>query len=81
MTENHGTEPGLMRYTADECAAQGHLPNDHEDPSEVGPAEYPDHDCPREAFLDDPITQAYCVGSEMVHLVACPVCDAEEAGR
>lgn len=39
------------------------------------------HDCPKDAFLDDPITQAYGVGSEMVSLIACPVCDAEEAQR
>jgi hypothetical protein len=38
------------------------------------------HDCPREAFLDDPITQAYGVGYEMVGLVRCPVCEAREAG-
>jgi hypothetical protein len=36
------------------------------------------HDCPREAFLDDPITVAYGVGSEMLHLIPCAVCDAEE---
>jgi hypothetical protein len=36
------------------------------------------HDCPRDVFLDDPITQAYeCQG--MVSLVACPVCDQLEA--
>lgn len=34
-----------------------------------------EHDCPREAFLDDPITVAYGVGSEMLHLIACAVCD------
>lgn len=35
------------------------------------------HDCPKQEFLDDPITVAYGVGSEMVRLVPCPVCDAE----
>jgi hypothetical protein len=41
----------------------------------------PDHDCPKQEFLDDPITRAYGVGAEMVALVSCPVCDAEEATR
>ena len=36
------------------------------------------HDCPREAFLDDPMTVASGMGSEMVGLIACPVCDAED---
>jgi hypothetical protein len=40
-------------------------------------AEYPEHDCPRDAFLEDPITVAYGVGSEMVHLIPCSICDAE----
>ena len=38
------------------------------------------HDCPRERFLDDPITRAYGVGSEMVGRSVCPVCDRLEAG-
>ena len=38
--------------------------------------EPPPHDCPIDAFLDDPITVAYGVGSEMVHLIRCDVCDA-----
>jgi hypothetical protein len=37
------------------------------------------HDCPRDAFLEDPITQAYGVGSEMLHLIRCPVCEARDA--
>ena len=41
----------------------------------------PDHDCPKQEFLDDPITRAYGVGAEMVALVPCAVCDAEQAGR
>jgi hypothetical protein len=36
------------------------------------------HDCPREQFLDDPITQAYGVGSEMLHLIRCEICEARE---
>ena len=40
-----------------------------------------EHDCPRDAFLDDPITRHYGVGSEMVHLIDCPVCDARERGE
>lgn len=39
-----------------------------------------DHDCPREAFLDDPITVAYGVGSEMVGLIPCATCDERERG-
>jgi hypothetical protein len=35
-----------------------------------------DHACPRDAFLEDPITVAYGVGSEMVCLIDCPTCDA-----
>ena len=35
------------------------------------------HECPRDAFLADPITMAYGVGAEMVGLINCPVCDAE----
>jgi hypothetical protein len=40
---------------------------------------YEDHDCPRDQFLDDPITQAYGVGGEMLHLIRCPVCEARDA--
>jgi hypothetical protein len=40
-----------------------------------------DHQCPREEFLNDPITVAYGVGAEMLHLVPCAVCDAREAGQ
>jgi hypothetical protein len=36
------------------------------------------HDCPREQFLDDPITQAYGVGNEMLHLIHCEICEARE---
>lgn len=39
------------------------------------------HECPKDQFLNDPITVAYGVGGEMVHLIDCAVCDAEEAGR
>lgn len=38
----------------------------------------PDHDCPKERFLSNPITQHYGVGGEMVHLVPCPTCDARK---
>jgi hypothetical protein len=34
-----------------------------------------DHDCPRDQFLQDPITVASGMGSEMVHLIQCRVCD------
>jgi hypothetical protein len=33
------------------------------------------HECPRTEFLNDPITIAYGVGGEMVHLVPCFICD------
>lgn len=36
-----------------------------------------EHDCAYDNFLDDPITIAYGVGSEMVHLMSCKVCDRE----
>lgn len=36
----------------------------------------PDHECPKQAFLDDPITQAYGVGGELVDRIACATCDA-----
>jgi len=39
---------------------------------------YPEHDCPKNQFLEDPITQAYGVGSEMVGLISCAVCDRRE---
>jgi hypothetical protein len=57
-------------------------PRHHEDPGRYddGVAD-PGHDCPKQAFLDDPITEAYGVGSEMVGLIPCPVCDAEQAGQ
>lgn len=67
------------------CASQGHAPDDHYGPdddcpyaSQHGTGMCPAcgwHDCPKAAFLDDPITVAYGVGSEMVGLIACPVCD------
>jgi hypothetical protein len=38
-----------------------------------------DHECPKQQFLDDPITRAYGVGGEMVSSIACAVCDAREA--
>jgi hypothetical protein len=41
----------------------------------------PEHDCPVDQFLRDPITEAYGVGGEMAHLIRCAVCEAEEAGR
>jgi hypothetical protein len=35
------------------------------------------HDCPYEAFLEDPITVAY--GAQgMIGLVSCPVCDERQ---
>ncbi|MBO0813821.1 MAG: hypothetical protein J2P30_01505 [Actinobacteria bacterium] len=42
---------------------------------------YPDHDCPKADFLDDPITVAYGVGGDFVGGIACPVCEAHEAGE
>ncbi|HEY6312884.1 MAG TPA: hypothetical protein VIY52_19070 [Streptosporangiaceae bacterium] len=42
---------------------------------EYGP---PAHDCPYEAFLEDPITQAYGA-SGMISLVSCSVCDEYQA--
>lgn len=36
-----------------------------------------EHDCAYDTFLNDPITRAYGVGSEMVHLMSCKVCDRE----
>lgn len=39
------------------------------------------HDCPKEAFLQDPITEHYGVGAEMLHLITCKHCEAEEAAR
>lgn len=43
--------------------------------AEYGVSE-PEHDCPKDRFLADPITQAYGVGAEMVDQIPCPVCDA-----
>jgi hypothetical protein len=34
------------------------------------------HECPREQFLDDPITRSSGVGAEMVNLISCRICDA-----
>jgi hypothetical protein len=39
---------------------------------------YLEHDCPKDKFLEDPITTYYGVGGEMVDLVPCPICDARE---
>ena len=47
-------------------------------PPYFDPRDVDEHDCPRQAFLDDPITQAYGVGGEMLHLITCAVCDARE---
>jgi ssDNA-binding Zn-finger/Zn-ribbon topoisomerase 1 len=37
-----------------------------------------DHDCPKDRFLDDPITQEYGVGGEMVALIRCHTCELRE---
>jgi hypothetical protein len=36
------------------------------------------HDCPKERFLEDPITVAYGVGGEFVSTIKCAICDDEE---
>jgi len=38
----------------------------------------PEHDCPRDNFLEDPITRHYGVGGEMLHLIHCGVCEEFE---
>jgi hypothetical protein len=103
------------RWSAEECAAQGHTPEDHDDPAEVFVPALPrdlaayrrylqqnadviwlygvkhtciqgplcpieGHICPKEAFLDDPITIAYGMGSEMVGSVHCEICDSDGPG-
>jgi hypothetical protein len=35
------------------------------------------HDCPKQAFMDDPITSHYGVGGDFVGNIACSVCDAQ----
>jgi hypothetical protein len=40
--------------------------------------EIPEHDCPRQRFLDDPIAMEYKVASQVVGLIPCPVCDAAD---
>jgi hypothetical protein len=37
-----------------------------------------EHDCPKQAFLEDPITEHYGVGGEFVGSIPCAVCDAEQ---
>jgi hypothetical protein len=38
--------------------------------------EFLTHDCPRDAFLGDPITRSYGCGPELLPLIACEVCDS-----
>lgn len=38
------------------------------------------YDCKKLSFLEDPITIAYGVGDEMLHLIDCPGCDPEATG-
>jgi hypothetical protein len=68
---------------ASECAicAPGQCPGPEKCPGWLGLPPEAGHDCPKQEFLDDPITRYYGVGAEMVALVSCPVCDAEEANR
>lgn len=40
-----------------------------------------DHDCPKQNFLDDPITQESGMGYEMLSMISCPVCDEQERQR
>jgi hypothetical protein len=35
-----------------------------------------EHDCPKQAFMDDPVTREYGVGGEFAGNIACSVCDA-----
>ena len=39
---------------------------------------YPEHDCPIQVFLDDPITQAYGLGGDMDEwgkIIRCEICE------
>lgn len=60
----------------DDAAYTAYMLATYGEHAEMGPQPdpIPPHDCPREEFLDDPITVAYGVGSEMLHLISCPVC-------
>ena len=62
-----GCDPACQVCAAERAAYEAHLAS-------------LDHDCPRQEFLDDPITVAYGVGAEMIRLVPCAICDAQEAG-
>jgi hypothetical protein len=61
-----GCDPACQVCAAENAAYEAHLAAT-------------DHDCPREVFVNDPITRAYGE-SGMAGLVPCAVCDAE-AGR
>lgn len=78
----HHEDPADEPDEASECAicVPGQCPGPDLCPGWLGPTE-PGHDCPKQEFLDDPITRYYGVGSEMIALVPCAVCDAEEADR
>lgn len=63
----HGTDAGEPNSTCaliEETAEYLHYKKD-------------EHDCPYQEFLDDPITEYYGVGYEMLGLISCPVCDKE----
>ncbi len=57
-------------------AAGGLAPGESMTLDDAEPSGPEPHDCPKEQFLEDPVTRAYGVGSEMVGLVRCPVCEA-----
>jgi hypothetical protein len=72
---------GPPEYVHDqEYPYDAELPPDYDEMSPEEEAYYASlaHDCPRDQFLDDPITEAYGVGSEMLHLIRCEICEARE---
>jgi hypothetical protein len=62
-----GCDPGCQVCAAERAAYEAHLAS-------------LDHDCPREVFVNDAITEHYGVAG-MVSMIPCAVCDAQEAGR
>jgi hypothetical protein len=82
---DHGPDEPYDRDYEMAAAERGvELPPGYDEMSAEEEAYYAslDHDCPREQFLEDPITQAYGLGGDMDEwnrVIRCPVCEARDA--
>jgi hypothetical protein len=41
----------------------------------------PEHDCPKQAFLDNHITKNFGITDQMVGFIPCPVCDTVDSSN